>query len=287
MKHVLLLFAVLAIVALAQAQVVSEGKLDPPAVSLANVWRGDSDPKGYWVSEKLDGVRGYWDGRQLLTRGGAIIKVPAWFIAGWPDHPLDGELWAGRGKFSEAVSTVRSQMPDDAAWRRMHYMLFDLPGNPGPFDARVAALKVVVESIHQPWVAMVPQTPATTAADIRHRLRQVVAAGGEGLVLHKGDAPYRSGRSDDLLKVKPYLDAEAKVIALVPGKGKYAGLMGALQVETESGQRFKLGTGFSDQDRYNPPLVGAWVTYRYRDLTSSGLPKFASYLRVRSDREAP
>ena len=262
----------------------------PPAVTLANVWRGDSDPAGYWVSEKLDGVRGYWDGKQLLTKGGAIIKAPAWFTVGWPSHPLDGELWAGRGKFADAVSIVRSHQDDnaadDVAWKRMHYMLFDLPGHPGRFDERVVALKRVVAQIHQPWVEMIAQTPATTAADIKRRLRQVIKAGGEGLVLHKGAAPYRAGRSDDLLKVKPYLDAEAKVITLLPGKGKYAGMMGALQVETESGRRFKLGTGFTDQDRRNPPPVGAWVTYRYRDITSSGLPRFASYLRVRTDREA-
>lgn len=257
----------------------------PPAVTLANIWRGDSDPTGYWVSEKLDGVRGYWDGKQLLTKGGTVIKAPVWFTDGWPSHPLDGELWAGRGKFAEAVSTVRSQTPDDVAWKRMHYMLFDLPGHPGRFDQRVVALKAVVEGIHQPWVEMISQTPATTAADIKRRLHQVVKAGGEGLVLHKGDTPYRAGRSDDLLKVKPYLDAEAKVIAHLPGKGKYAGMMGALQVETESGRRFKLGTGFTDQDRRNPPPVGVWVTYCYRDLTSSGLPRFASYLRVRLDRE--
>lgn len=259
----------------------------PPAVTLANVWRGDSDPKGYWLSEKLDGVRGYWDGKQLLTRGGTVINAPAWFTAGWPDHPLDGELWAGRGRFSEAVSTVRSQVPDDTAWKRMHYMLFDLPGHPGPFTERVPALQAVVERIDQPWVRMIPQIPATTAADVKRRLRLVVKAGGEGLVLHKGDASYRPGRSDDLLKVKPYLDAEAKVLAHVPGQGKYSGLLGALHVESEDGRRFKLGTGFSDADRRNPPPVGAWVTYRYRDLTSSGLPRFASYLRVRADREEP
>jgi DNA ligase 1 len=256
-----------------------------PGLTLANVWRGDSDPTGYWVSEKLDGVRGYWDGNRLLTRGGTVVNAPAWFTAGWPSHPLDGELWAGRGKFSEAVSTVRSQLPDDAAWKRMHYMLFDLPGHAGPFAERVVALKAVVKGIDQPWVDMIPQTPATTAVDIKRQMRQVVKAGGEGLVLHKGDALYNAGRSDDLLKVKPYLDAEAKVIGHLSGKGKFAGMLGALQVETESGQRFKLGTGFTDQDRRNPPPIGAWVTYRYRDLTSTGLPRFASYLRVRTDRE--
>lgn len=257
-----------------------------PAISLANVYVEGSDPSGYLVSEKLDGMRGYWDGKRLLTRGGNVINAPVWFAAGWPDHPLDGELWIGRGKFAETVSTVRSEKPDDAAWRRIHYMLFDLPGHPGTFRERVAALSEVVSKIAQPWVRMVPQTPATTASALKQQLREIESVGGEGLMLHRADALYQAGRSDDLLKVKPYLDAEARVIAHVPGRGRYAGLLGALVVETEAGRRFRLGSGFSDYERRYPPPVGTWVTYRYRSVTSKGLPRFASYLRVRADKES-
>ena len=177
----------------------------------------------------------------------------------------------------------RSQTPDDVAWRRMHYMLFDLPGHPGPFSERVVALREAVAKLDQPWVQMIPQTPATTAAAIKAQLRQIEKLGGEGLVLHRAEASYVAGRSDDLLKYKPYLDAEARVIAHVPGKGRYAGQLGALQVETEAGTRFKLGTGLTDQDRQQPPPIGAWVTYRYRDVNAKGVPRFASYLRVRAD----
>lgn len=256
-----------------------------PAVTLANVYVEGHDPSGYYVSEKLDGVRGYWDGKQLLTRGGTVINAPAWFTAGWPTHPLDGELWAGHKRFAEAVSTVRSQTPDDAAWRRMRYMLFDLPGHSGYFRERVPALVEAVAKIGQPWVQMIPQTPATSAAALKARLREVGKLGGEGLVLHRAEALYVAGRSDDLLKYKPYLDAEARVVGHVPGRGKYAGQLGALQVEMADGKRFKLGTGFTDADRRTPPPLGAWVTYRYRDITDKGIPRFASYLRVRLDRE--
>jgi DNA ligase-1 len=258
-----------------------------PAVTLAKVYVDGRDPSGYYVSEKFDGVRGYWDGKHLLTRGGNVIVAPAWFTNGWPAHPLDGELWAGRGRFAEAVSTVRSQVPDDAAWHRIHYMLFDLPAYPGPFRERVAVLPTVVAVINQPWVLMIPQVPATTAAALKLQLRQVVKAGGEGLALHRAEALYLAGRSDDLLKYKPYLDAEARVIGHLAGHGKYTGLLGALEVEAETGQRFRLGTGFSEQERRQPPAIGTWVTYRYRDVTTSGLPRFASYLRVRVDREEP
>ena len=278
------LFRVFAACLLFWAGAVCADPASAPAVTLANVYVEGADPAGYYVSEKLDGVRGYWDGEQLLTRGGAVIDAPAWFTAGWPEHPLDGELWAGRGRFAEAVSTLRSQTPDDAAWRRIRYMLFDLPGHPGPFRERAAALPEVVARIGQPWVQMIPQTPATTASALKSQLRQVEKLGGEGLVLHRADALYQAGRSNDLLKVNSYLDAEARVVAHVPGRGKYQGMLGALLVETESGQRFKLGTGFADEDRRQPPPLGTWVTYRYRDLTASGLPRFASYLRVRLDR---
>ena len=259
----------------------------PPAVTLANVYVEGRDPAGYFVSEKLDGVRGYWDGKSLLTRGGSVINAPPWFTAGWPDHPLDGELWAGRGQFADAVSTVRSQMPDDAAWHRIRYMLFDLPSHPGPFSERVPALAAAVAKIGQPWVQMIPQLPATTAVALKVQLRQIEKLGGEGLVLHRATALYQAGRSDDLLKYKPYLDAEARVVEHVPGRGKYAGMLGALVVETESGQRFRLGTGFTEGDRRAPPPPGSWITYRYRAVTAKGLPRFASYLRLRLDRETP
>lgn len=274
-----------AIVALLLCLFQTAWAVGAPGVTLANVYVVGRDPAGYYVSEKLDGVRGYWDGRQLLTRGGTVVQAPAWFTAGWPTYPLDGELWAGHGRFAEAVSTVRSETPDDAAWHRMRYMLFDLPAHPGPFSERVAALKTAVAAINQPWVQMIPQQPATTAAALKAQLREVEKSGGEGLVLHRADANYQAGRSDDLLKYKPYLDAEARVVRQIPGKGKYAGMMGALELETESGRRFKLGTGFSDQDRRQPPPIGCWVSYRYRDITSKGLPRFASFLRVRLDRD--
>ena len=123
---------------------------DAPALLLANVYRPGMRLADYWVSEKYDGVRGYWDGHTLRTRGGETVAAPAWFTAGWPDTPMDGELWAGRGRFSHAQSTVRQQQPDDAAWREMRFMVFDLPAHGGTFDQRLPALNQLVESLDQP-----------------------------------------------------------------------------------------------------------------------------------------
>ena len=256
---------------------------DAPALLLANVYRPGMPLADYWVSEKYDGVRGYWDGHSLRTRGGETVAAPAWFTAGWPATPMDGELWAGRGRFAHAQSTTRQQQPDDAAWRQMRFMVFDLPAHGGVFDERLRALKALVASIQQDWVQAVPQQRVATDAALQALLQRTVRAGGEGLMLHKGSSLYRSGRSDDLIKLKTHDDAEALVVGHLPGKGKHAGRLGALLVEMPTGQRFKLGAGLTDADRNQPPPLGSWVTYRYRGTHDGGLPRFASFVRVRLD----
>lgn len=255
----------------------------PPALMLANVYRPSLDLDAYWVSEKYDGVRGYWNGQQLLTRGGEAIAAPAWFTQGWPSVPMDGELWAGRGQFSRAVSTVKLLRPDDRAWRDMRFMVFDLPAHEGPFSERLLALAPLVSALGQPWVQAVRQWRVHSHTELNAQLQRLVKAGGEGLMLHRGDSLYRARRSDDLVKLKTHDDAEAKVLAHLPGQGKHAGRLGALWVETPQGIRFKLGTGLSDAQRRHPPDVGSVVTYRYRGLNDSGVPRFASFVRVRQD----
>ncbi|BDT67522.1 DNA ligase [Comamonadaceae bacterium OS-1] len=257
-------------------------RASPPVLQRPTAYRSGMALNGYWVSEKLDGVRGYWDGAHLWTRGGQRITPPAWFTAGWPSMALDGELWAGHGAFATAVSTVRQADAGDAAWRQMRYRLFDLPAHSGAFDARLAALQQLALPA---WVQPVAQARVASPAALQALLRQTVQAGGEGLVLHRGDALLASPATDDLLKLKPFEDAEARVVGHVAGHGKYAGQMGALQVETPEGRKFKLGTGFSDAQRRDPPALGSWVTYRYRDTNPSGIPRFASFLRLREDAD--
>ncbi|MDM0013349.1 DNA ligase [Variovorax sp. J22P168] len=254
-----------------------------PPLMLAGVYRRGMPLDDYWVSEKYDGVRAYWDGRQLRTRGGETIVAPAWFTAPLPATPMDGELWAGRGRFELSVSTVRSQTPTDAAWREMRFMVFDLPAQPGDFTARLAVLRRLLPITGATWIVPVPQQRATTHEALQALLDKTVKMGGEGLILHRGASPYRAERTVDLLKVKPFDDAEARVVSYVEGRGRHAGRMGALWVETPTGQRFKLGTGFSDAERNRPPPIGSWVTYRYQGTTAKGLPRFASFMRVRED----
>lgn len=253
----------------------------PPEILLANVYRQDIDVGQYLVSEKFDGVRAIWDGQQLRFRSGNPVPAPQWFLAALPRQALDGELWLERGQFEKLSGIVRRSVPDDAEWRQVHYLIFELPGGEGTFRERATRIQQIVDASGLPWLQAVEQQPAVDHRQLQKMLAAVLARGGEGLMLHKADAVYEHGRSDTLLKLKPWLDAEAEVVAHLPGKGRYAGQLGALRLRLEDGRHFALGTGFTDQQRRNPPPVGSLITYRYRELTASGIPRFARFLRVR------
>ncbi|WP_374013509.1 DNA ligase [Pseudoxanthomonas koreensis] len=258
-----------------------------PDPMLATPYRQGVPVAAFLVSEKLDGVRGRWDGRALWTRGGAPITPPPAFTRGWPAEPMEGELWLGRGRFDEVSATVRRVQASPQDWRGIRFMVFDLPAHPGTFSERVARMRVLVDATANPSLAMIAQQRLHTADALDAELARVVAAGGEGLMLHRRDARYRPGRSDALLKYKPYQDAEAQVVAHLPGKGKYHGMLGAVLVRTPEGRSFRIGSGFSDAQRVSPPPPGSWVTYRYNGLTSTGLPRFARFMRLRDEPPPP
>ncbi len=257
-----------------------------PALLLANVLGPHVDVTQYLVSEKFDGVRAVWDGKTLRFRSGRDVPAPAWWLAKLPATPLDGELWLARGKFDELSGIVRTSPAVDTDWRRVNYLIFELPdeaGALGTFEQRYSRIREVVAKAQWASLQVVEQTRVADRAELKRRLDRVVKAGGEGLMLHLANAPYVTGRSDVLLKLKPLLDTEAIVVRHIPGKGRNAGRLGALEVRTRDGIVFRLGTGFSDAQRDNPPPVGSLVTYTYRDVTPSGKPRFASFLRVRDD----
>ncbi len=257
-----------------------------PSILLATVLGANVDVAQYLVSEKYDGVRAVWDGQVLRFRSGREVPAPAWFIANLPASPLDGELWLARRKFDELSGIVRKTVALDDEWKRVNYMIFEMPdatGVLGTFEQRYARIREVVASSNWPQLRAVEQTRVTNRAELKRRFDAIVNAGAEGLMLHLADAPYVTGRSDVLLKMKPLLDTEAVVVGHLPGKGKYVGKLGALELKTKDGIVFRLGTGFSDAVRGNPPTVGSLVTYTYREVTPAGKPRFASFLRVRDD----
>lgn len=265
------------------APTTARAEFAAPALMLAEVYQPGVDVTEYWVSEKLDGVRAYWDGHQLISRGGTQLHAPDWFTAGFPAVALDGELWMGRGTFEAISGAVRRQVPDEAQWRQVRYLVFDMPDGGPTFGQRLERLRDLLGTPTSPCIALVEQVRVADHAALMARLEAVVADGGEGLMLHRDAAPYRAERSTDLLKLKPYLDAEARVTAYLPGKGKYAGMLGALEVETAEGVRFAIGSGFSDAQRRAPPPIGSLVTYKYHGLTARGVPRFASFVRVREE----
>jgi len=253
-----------------------------PHLLLANVWNPSIDPTGWWMSEKYDGLRGYWDGRELWTRQGNLIHAPDYFLAELPrDIALDGELWIGHGKFEETVSSVRAETPDDR-WKNIRFMVFDAPQAKGTFEQRMAFLHATLPEGNR-FVRAVAQERCQGVAQLLAERDRVVRLGGEGLMLRQPESQYEAGRSPTLLKVKPHDDAEATVIAHEPGKGKFAGKLGALRVRTDDGREFSIGSGFTDAERESPPPVGTIITYQFRGLTAKGLPRFPSYLRVRRD----
>ncbi len=256
-----------------------------PDLLLANVYQqeDDLDIRAYWVSEKYDGVRAFWDGKQLLSRQGNAYQAPDWFLEGFPEQALDGELWVARGQFEQLVSIVRKAQPVDQEWKKVRYLVFELPYAHGTFSERLEQLKVLLEESSAPVIQMVRQFRLENHQQLMARLREVTALGAEGLMLHRADAYYQTGRRDALLKVKQYQDAEATIIKHLPGKGKYEGLMGAILVRDRKGNIFRIGTGFSDSERRHPPPVGARVTYKFYGLTQKGIPRFASFLRIRTD----
>jgi DNA ligase 1 len=249
-------------------------------VLLAETWDGQIDPTGWWMSEKLDGVRAYWDGQKILSRLGNVYHAPDWFLAGLPALPLDGELFLNRKSFQQTIAIVRRQDKSDH-WKRIKFLIFDAPAHEGPFEVRLMeAMRAVGE---HPYASVHPHAVCRGPDHLEEELARVEALGGEGLMLRQPQSKYVVGRSPTLLKVKSFKDEEAVVIAHQGGAGRHKGRLGAILVRLTSGVEFSIGTGFSDKERENPPPVGSTVRFRYQELSEGGVPRFPSFSAVREE----
>jgi len=277
-------------VVLVIASLPCAAQLDKPGILLATPYHVPNKAKlnwvrEYWVSEKLDGIRAYWTGQKLLTKQGNVIYSPLSFTSGWPTTPMDGELWVARGQFEKVSSIVRRHKADKMAWKGVRFMMFDLPTHLGRFSDRVSAMQQLVKATHSDNLRMIKQRRITSQTALDKHLNEVVNGMGEGLMLHHQDAIYHEGRSKQLMKLKKYYDAEAVVIAHFKGKGKYQNHLGSMLVRMPNGIEFKLGSGFSDLQRKNPPAIGSTITYKYFSKTARGVPRFASFMRIRKSVE--
>lgn len=254
----------------------------PPIMS-PYTWEPRIDIRGWWMSEKYDGIRGYWTGSELVSRVGNVLVALPWFTANFPAVPLDGELWIDRQTFEELSSIVLDQTPDEAGWKRVRYMIFDAPQARGGFEARLDFARQWFDRNPNAYITIVPHEICRNAEHLQQKLTDVEAKGGEGLILRRPLSPYTVGRSHDILKVKRYQDADAVVIGYRPGKRRHAGRLGALWVELPNGVQFAIGTGLTDAERDNPPPIGSTITFKYNGFTKAGKPRFASFLRVRQE----
>jgi DNA ligase-1 len=241
---------------------------------LANTYK-DQDPTGWWISEKMDGVRAVWTGRDFRTRNDNVLFAPDWFKAGMPSERLDGELWLGRDMFEETMSIVRRHEAGDR-WKNITYRVFDAQDLIVNFEGRQAHLRSLSLPAH---VQVLQQTKCTGKAHLDQELAKVMAVKGEGLMLRKPNSRYEFSRSSTLLKVKPFYDMEVIVTNYTAGKGKYKGVVGALVCDLD-GKSFKVGGGLTDKERANPPSVGTTITIKYQQLTKKGIPRHGSYVRV-------
>lgn len=269
----------------AAVRVKSVDESEEPAeapVLLAEAWDGIVDVTDWWVSEKLDGVRAYWDGQQFLSRLGNPFVAPPWFTAGLPNTPLDGELWLDRKQFQKTVSIVRRKDQSDH-WRQIRFLVFDAPAQQVTFEERMAYLQDLLREATAEFAAVHTHTRCQGITHLKQELERVESLGGEGLMLRQPGSLYVAGRSSTLLKVKTFHDAEAKVIGHQPGAGRHKGRLGALLVTLPDGTEFSVGTGFSDAERNMPPALGSTITFRYQELSDGGVPRFPSYVGVRRD----
>lgn len=254
-----------------------EFKLQKP-----KIYQGTEDIKNWVMSEKLDGIRGYWDGKRFQTRKGNQIHPPKWFINNFPPFELDGELWSDRNSFEFIQSVVLDKKPS-SDWRKITYNIFEVPNAKGDFSSRLKKAKVWFSEHQNSYAVIIPQIIIKDREHLQQFLKEIESKGGEGVIVKNPKAFYHTGRSPHILKVKNFEDMEGTVISVNPGKGRLKNLMGSLTIQLENGLVFKLGTGFSDTFRKNPPAPGTIVTFKHYGFTKNKKPKFASFMRVRKD----
>ncbi len=269
-------------------------EITKPILMLLKQYDSSIDVNGWVMSEKLDGVRAYWDGKRLISKQGNIFHAPTWFTEGFPDFELDGELWLGRAQFAETVFIVRKVIPDNR-WKNITYQIFEVPNQKGNLFKRLSVLKKFLATTKSEHLKLITQKTIDSNQDIEQELKRVLALGGEGLVVRNPKVLYTTGRLDSALKVKLKQDAECIVDGYIDGKGKNQGKVGSIlcrlipdqvarlfpKLDANKGVAIKIGSGLTDAQRPNPPKIGARITFQYMGTTKKGLPRFPVFLRER------
>ena len=248
-----------------------------PELFLLDNYTKDKNVTLWYMSEKLDGVRAYWDGKKLLSRSGRVFAVPSFFIKNFPKHKLDGELWSKRADFSNVSSIVNRKTPHKG-WDKLTYNIFEVPDVKGTLLERLSIVKSTK------YIKIIKQIKVKNKKHLEEFLKYIEQKRGEGVVVRDGTLPYYTGRNRDALKVKSYIDEECEVVGYREGNGKYKDAVGSLLCKMSNKNIIKIGSGLSDTQRVHPPKIGAIITFKYYGLTSKGNPRFPVFLHLR-DRE--
>ena len=257
-----------------------------PDLFLLHTYKKSQDVTGWVMSEKLDGVRAYWDGQQLISRGGNVFSAPQSFLQNFPPFALDGELWTKRNDFENIVSIVRQQNPDER-WSKIHYRVFEVPAQKGGLYERLSVLQTYLESTTDfvgnklISIEIVQQLKIKNTTHLNDFLQQVVSHGGEGVVLRDPVEEFQTGRLSSALKLKVHQDDDCEVTGYKPGRGKYRGMVGSLKCQLKNQKEINVGSGLSDQQRKYPPVIGSIITFKHYGLTGKGMPRFPVFLRER------
>lgn len=253
---------------------------EKPNLLLLKSYNNDINVTNWLISEKLDGVRAYWNGKELISRSGKTFAAPEWFIKNFPPFEIDGELWTKRGDFESIISIVNQQEAHEG-WRKIRYHIFEVPHQKGGLLERLEVLKTWLVKNPNSFIQIIPQKRCKGSEHLKKLLDEVEAKGAEGLVVRNSETPYMDSRSNSSLKVKKSSDDECIVTGYTQGNGKFKGFVGALLCEWRENKVLKIGSGLSLEDRKNPPKIGEEVTFKYNGLTKYGNPKYPVFLRVR------
>jgi DNA ligase-1 len=249
-----------------------------PDLFLLKKYHKNQDVKGWVMSEKLDGIRGFWNGKNLITRGGKALNPPKYFLKNYPPFAIDGELWTKRGDFENISSIVRSK-DSGIRWNKITHNIFEVPNQSGNFTNRMAIFKKYLQKNPSKFIKIIKQTQIKDKQHLDDFLQNIIKLNGEGVVLRDPTKSYKTGRLPSALKFKKYFDTECVITKILKGKGKFSQKMGSVKCQLKNKDIVTIGSGFSDFERDNPPKIGSQITFKYYGKTKKNKYKYPVFLR--------
>lgn len=266
---------------------------------------------GWYVSEKLDGMRVRCEGGRLITMLEKELHVPDEWIEQVPNGLiLDGELTIPGESRQAMLAVVKDHIPDRAEWRKVRFNVFDIINREAyryNYETIAQLRSNVVVPVHQ---ERLPFKQVDAVERLRTFTADIINRGGEGAIVRDPMARYSVGKQHHILKVKPRQDAEARIVGFKSGQGKYFGMIGSIccKLVDKVPIYFDI-SGLTDEERKfadeagtrwaqaNPSAVvpdsvraeyftrGAIITFKYRGKTRDGVPMEAQYWRPRDEDE--